>query len=215
MSQKRFLALLLAGVMTMSLALSACGAIDDEADPTPSTEPTAQVTDDPAEETQPGQDADGAETDAPDGETADPDASDTAGTTAPAVGDKAADVIKAVWSDVEDLDLPAFMEMDDEVLNSFYGIDVSDLEEYVGKIPMMNVQATEFFIAKVKSGKMDTVKKAVEGRVEDLVDQWSQYLPEQLELVEDARVVVNGDYILLAISEYADDAVKAFNGHTK
>lgn len=210
MNQNRFLALLLAGVMTLSLALTACGGKDNEPDPTPSVEPTAEATAEPTEDAQPSATPDPEETGAPE--------TDAPGTAAPAEDSKApaaGSAVDAVWKDIAKLDLPAFMDMDDEVLNAFYGLDVADLEEYVGKIPMMNVQATEFFIAKVKPGKMDTVKTAVEGRVDDLVAQWSQYLPEQLELVEDARVVTNGDYIMLAISEHADDAVKAFNDHTK
>ena len=123
--------------------------------------------------------------------------------------------LNAMWDEIAALgEMPMLGDTPEEILSG-YGIDTADLEDYISKSPMMNVQATEFFIAKVKPGKMDTVKKAVEGRVDDLVEQWSQYLPEQLELVEDARVVTNGDYIMLAISEHAGDAVKAFNDHTK
>ena len=80
--------------------------------------------------------------------------------------------------------------------------------------PEISVQATEFFIAEVKEGKMDAVKAAVEKRQADLVQQWSQYLPEQLELVENYQLVTSGNYILFAISEYADQAVSAFNSYT-
>ena len=63
--------------------------------------------------------------------------------------------------------------------------------------------------------KMDAVKAAVEKRQADLVQQWSQYLPEQLELVENYQLVTSGNYILFAISEQADAAVTAFNTYTK
>lgn len=202
MLKHRFLALLLSGALTLSLALSACGG---KAEPTatPDVQPSAQATAQPTQAAEPTQAPDAVETDAPGDQP----------TQAPA--DASGSVVQAVWSDISALDLPAFMDMDDEVLNAFYGLDVSDLVEYVGKIPMMNVQATEFFIAQVKPGKMDTVKAAVEKRVNDLVAQWSQYLPEQLALVEDARVVTSGDYIMLAISYEADAAVDAFNAHAK
>ena len=81
-------------------------------------------------------------------------------------------------------------------------------------MPAISVQATEFFIAEVKDGKMDAVKAAVEKRQADLVQQWSQYLPEQLELVENYQLVTSGNYILFAISEHADQAVSAFNSYT-
>ena len=61
----------------------------------------------------------------------------------------------------------------------------------------------------------ETVKAAVEKRQDDLEAQWSQYLPEQLELVQNYKLVTNGNYILFAVSEYADEAVTAFNTYTK
>ena len=49
------------------------------------------------------------------------------------------------------------MDVDADTLSALYGIDAADLEEYICKMPMMSVQATEFFIAKVKDGKLDAV----------------------------------------------------------
>lgn len=123
--------------------------------------------------------------------------------------------VQAVWEAVSAYDLPFFMDFDDDLLSALYGIDAADLVEYVGKTPMMNTQATEFFIAQVQSGKMDTVKAALEKRQADLETQWAQYLPEQLELVQNYKLVTNGDYVMFAVTEYADDAVTEFNTYTK
>lgn len=107
------------------------------------------------------------------------------------------------------------MDVDADTLSALYGIDTADLEDYICKMPMMSVQATEFFIAKVKDGKLDAVKAALEQRQKDLEEQWSQYLPAQLELVQNYKLVSNGNYILFAVSESAPDAVSAFNAYTK
>lgn len=130
---------------------------------------------------------------------------------APAQGSK----VQAVWNAISTKDLPFFMDFDDDLLSDFYGIDPADLVEYVGKMPMMNTQATEFFIAQVQSGKMDTVKAALEQRQADMETQWAQYLPEQLELVKNYKLVTSGDYIMFAVTEYADDVVNEFNTYTK
>ena len=124
-------------------------------------------------------------------------------------------VVQSVWNDIAALDIPSLADVDAATLTALYGIDSADLEEYVCKIPLMNVQATEFFIAQVKDGRMDAVKAGVEARQADLEAQWSQYLPDQLELVEGYQLVINGNYILFAISEYASDAVSVFNSYTK
>ncbi len=123
--------------------------------------------------------------------------------------------VQAVWTAISDRELPFFMDLDDDILSQLYGIDAGDLVEYIGKMPFMNTQATEFFIAQVQPGKMDTVKQALEKRQADLAEQWSQYLPDQLELVENYKLVTNGDYILFAIADCADEAVNEFNSYTK
>lgn len=121
-----------------------------------------------------------------------------------------------VWNTVSaGRELPSFMDLDDGLLSDLYGIDATDLDNFVAKIPMMNVHATEFFIAKVKSGKMDTVKAGIAKRQADLEEQWSSYLPEQLELVQNYKLAESGDYVLFAIYEDADDIVKAFEDCTK
>ena len=124
------------------------------------------------------------------------------------------DVVQSTWNAISQLDIPSLSDVDAETLSALYGINTDDLVSYVCKMPAISVQATEFFIAEVKEGKMDAVKAAVEKRQADLVQQWSQYLPEQLELVENYQLVTSGNYILFAISEYADQAVSAFNSYT-
>ena len=123
--------------------------------------------------------------------------------------------VQSVWNDISKLSLPNLTAMDDATLSAMYGINASDLEEYVCMMPLMGVHSTEFFIAKVKDGKMDTVEAGIAKRQADLDAQWSQYLPEQYELVQNYKLVTNGNYVLFAISEYADDAVTIFNSYTK
>ena len=123
--------------------------------------------------------------------------------------------VQAVWTAISQRELPSFQDLDDDLLSDFYGVDPADLVEYICKIPFMNTQATEFFIAQVQPGQMDTVKAALEARQAALQSQWSQYLPAQLELVENYKLVTSGDYILFAVTEYADDVVNDFNNNVK
>ena len=123
--------------------------------------------------------------------------------------------LSELWTSMEEnLELPAMMELDDDALDFLYGMDAADLESYVGRIPMMNVHATEFFMAKVKDGKLDTIKEALENRQANLEQQWSMYLPDQYALVQNAKLVTNGNYVLFCISEDADSVVNLFNEAT-
>ena len=234
---KRILALALAGALSLSL-LSACGG---QSDPAPETTAPAVESPSAGPETEtpaPESSAPVAETpEAPESETPSEEPSD-APSTAPSAKPSSkpsqppasaepstqptptpepepqVDVVQSVWNEIAKLDIPALSDVDAETLAALYGISADDLVSYVCKMPAISVQATEFFIAEVKDGKMDAVKAAVEKRQADLVQQWSQYLPEQLELVENYQLVTSGNYILFAISEYADQAVSAFNSYT-
>lgn len=123
--------------------------------------------------------------------------------------------IPALWTSMEEsLELPALMELDDDTLQSVYGIDPADLDSYVARMPMMMVHATEFFLAKVKDDKMNTVKAALENRQAALDEQWSWYLPEQYELVKNYQLIVNGNYVLFCVCEDTETVVKLFNEAT-
>ena len=237
---RRFPALALAGVMTLSM-LSACGspAAPSEPTPTPPTvespvvtptplpEPTATLepTGTPAPENTPAGDINVPGQNPPESST--PTAKPTK-TPAPTKAPTATptpeptptpvdqgDAVQAVWDRIaSEIELPSFGDMDSEILSALYGIDSANLVSYIGKIPLMNVQATEVFIAQVKEGSMDAVKSGIEKRQADLVEQWSTYLPEQLELVQNYKLVTNGNYVLFAISYEAAQMETIFNDCT-
>lgn len=106
------------------------------------------------------------------------------------------------------------MSLTDSDLSSLYGLDSSSVEGFVGKVPMMNVKATEYLVVKAVSGKAETVKNGMLKRQADLDATWKQYLPEQYELVKNYKLVTNGDYVLFAVGENAQAAVDAFNSAT-
>ena len=238
MKQFRYPALALAGALTLSLTLAACGPKKPEPTPedtatpdiiesvSPTETPEVIGPDQSAEPTEsmtvvtPPVETDGAvkplETQTPVQtqpiQTPPPsEAPIESPSEAPAETSK----VQAVWTAISQRELPSFQDLDDDLLSDFYGVDPADLVEYICKIPFMNTQATEFFIAQVQPGQMDTVKAALEARQATLHSQWSQYLPAQLELVENYKLVTSGDYILFAVTEYADDVVNDFNNNVK
>ena len=227
---KRILSLALAGVLSLGL-LTACGGNQEPAPETdtpavesptgtPETEPTPTPEETVLPETTPPAEESPSEepSDTPSAKPSTPPSSAPSTkptpTPAPVEPEPTVDVVQSTWNAISQLDIPSLSDVDAETLSALYGISTDDLVSYVCKMPAISVQATEFFIAEVKDGKMDAVKAAVEKRQADLVQQWSQYLPEQLELVENYQLVTSGNYILFAISEHADQAVSAFNSYT-
>ena len=234
---KRILALALAGALSLSL-LSACGGQSDPAPETtapvvespsagPETETPAPESSAPVTETPQAPESDTPSEEPSDTPSAAPSAKPSSKPSQPPASsapstqptptpepEPQVDVVQSVWNEIAKLDIPALSDVDAETLAALYGISADDLVSYVCKMPAISVQATEFFVAEVKDGKMDAVKAGVESRQAALVQQWSQYLPEQLELVENYQLVTSGNYILFAVSEYADEAVSAFNSYT-
>lgn len=225
MKRIRLSALALTGAMILTLA--ACSSKEPEATPTPevtdtpsvveSVEPseTPEASPEPTETPVPEESGTAAPEESQKPDQSHPIETEPAPTEEPSQAPAEGSKVQAVWDAIATRELPYFMDLDDDILSQLYGIDAADLVEYVGKLPFMNTQATEFFIAQVQSGKMDAVKAALEKRQADLEAQWAQYLPDQLELVQNYKLVTNGDYILFAIADCADEAVNEFNTYTK
>ncbi len=102
-------------------------------------------------------------------------------------------------------------EIDDSILTSLYEMSEEDYEEAVGKMPMMNIQASMYLIVKAKEGKVDTVKEKVEAYATTQEEIWSRYLPEQYDLVQKRKLNVVGDYVYLIIAETADEIEALIN----
>ena len=109
------------------------------------------------------------------------------------------------------LELPATIDMPEEMFADTYGIDTGLLESYSVNMPMMNVTATEIAVFEVKDeANIDAIKAGIEKRQKALEEQWQSYLPEQLELVQNYKVAVKGNLVLFVISEHADQIVENF-----
>ena len=88
-------------------------------------------------------------------------------------------------------------------LTTLLNINADEVEEVVGKMAMMNVQASRYFIIKAKDGAVDSVREKVENYGNSYEQQWETYLPAQYELVKQRRVGVKGNYVYLIIAENA------------
>lgn len=107
------------------------------------------------------------------------------------------DIMSAIEA-VAPVTMPA--DMDDEFLKGIYGLDMADVEEYVGKYSNVNVSSDEILIVKAAKGKVDTVKAACEARRDAKASGCEMYLPDQYEKAKAGRIVVKGDYVIFVIA---------------
>ncbi len=224
---KKFIALALSGALTLSL-LAACGSPDADGTtppvstppatesltpaPSPSPEVTPSETPEPSESAQPSESQKPSESPKP-SETQKPSESPKPSETQKPSESPAASVVQSVWNEVSGLERPVLMDMDELLLSDLYGIESSDLVEFIGKMPTMSAHVTEFLIAQCAPGRVDAVKAACETRLETL--KASSLYPETVKLLDNYKLVASGDYILFCIDEHADAMVEAFNTYAK
>ena len=99
----------------------------------------------------------------------------------------------------------ATMDVTVETLETVLQITADEVDEVIGKMPMMNVQASMYIVIKAKDGAVESVKTKVENYGTAYEEQWATYLPEQYELVKQRKIGVKGNYVYLISSENASD----------
>lgn len=113
---------------------------------------------------------------------------------------------------VKQVEQPAQIELEPDGMETFYHLDPNKLEEYAVRLPMMNIKTNEIAILKVKEAKdLPEVEAAVKQRAEDVQKQFETYLPDQYENAKNYKLVTKGNYVLMVISEKADELVKVFD----
>ncbi len=96
------------------------------------------------------------------------------------------------------------MDITIDVLSSVYGINTQNVENVIGKMPMMNVQASMFLLIQAKDGTAETVKSELDQYATKYEEQWSTYLPEQYELVKNRKTGIVGNVVYMIIAENAE-----------
>lgn len=95
-----------------------------------------------------------------------------------------------------------------------YGFEKETFEELIAFFPMI-VNADSVVVGKVNPGKMDDAKKQLEARRTQIEAGFEHYLPGPYELAKNGKIVTDGDYIFLIISEKNDEAIQAFKDFVK
>lgn len=109
--------------------------------------------------------------------------------------------------------LPEGVELTEKIADGFYEelFDV-ELTQRVIYLPTFNVSATEIVLVELAdSSDAEKVFEIIEKRHEDLDNLWKQYLPQQYELVKNAKIVQNDNFLMFVVAERAEEIEAAFN----
>lgn len=107
----------------------------------------------------------------------------------------------------------ATAELDDAILSDVYGIDADLLQNYLCVVPLMNVQASGYWLLLPKEGEQDKVKTQIEAYLDSYQESWDQYLPDQAELVRGRLATTidtaEGTWLVYIISQNNDQVLEA------
>lgn len=93
-------------------------------------------------------------------------------------------------------DMPITMTVTAEEFPMVYGEDltVDQVEEFAILAPMMQ-STTEVAIFKAKDGDTQTIKNALEKRIDNQKSVFEKYLVDQYDIIANAKIFEEGDYV--------------------
>lgn len=101
-------------------------------------------------------------------------------------------------------ELSPSIEGSDDYMTDLYGLDLSTIDDYYGKMSMVNVKSDVILMVKAKAGQTDAVKTALEARRDAIAASFEMYLTSEYDKAKNGRIVVKGDYVLLVIAGDSD-----------
>ena len=103
----------------------------------------------------------------------------------------------------------------EKIIIGYADIDEDLLDSYTLRVPRKEGDAAEFFIAKVKEGKMSQVEEKLEARKEAIAGKWKDNTDESMAYAKEPVILKNGNYIMLAVHADMDEAKAEFERLTK
>lgn len=112
---------------------------------------------------------------------------------------------------LEVMEDPDVMELNREHIEDFYEMDLSKLEGYAVRAPLLHIHTDEIAVFKVTDrAHVEEVKESLEQRATDVQTQFKHKDPDQYEYAKNFVVTDKGNYILFVISKHATSVVDTF-----
>lgn len=101
---------------------------------------------------------------------------------------------------------------DNQRVKRFYGLDPAQFENVLFYCPTSNMGAEELLLIQLKDvNQAESTKEAIEKRLATQKKNFDGYGTYQTAMLNEAQIVVKGNYILFISSENPDKVVSTFN----
>lgn len=106
---------------------------------------------------------------------------------------------------------PELVEVNEENFQLRYALTGEDYDEFCVYWAGSGADADEVCIIRAKDGKTDTVKRAVQARLDAQKTAYQDYVPAQYDRLCQTQVTVRGDYVFWVVSADNQKALEVFN----
>lgn len=109
-------------------------------------------------------------------------------------------------------DMPAMIELPEDKALDFLGLDMSRCVQAVTAISAMNIQADEIWLVEAKdSAAAAEIEQLARSRVEQRMGEFENYAPDQYQVLENAAILREGNYVVLLVSQDTEALKAAFD----
>ncbi len=113
--------------------------------------------------------------------------------------------LKGVFAQVkESVELPEMAELNDKLLERYYGLSSDEVSDYAGGVASSGVNQDEVVLIKAADdSQVETIRAALQTRYDSKLAQQENYNADEAEKIRNCEVAVNGSYVTLIISNDA------------
>lgn len=104
----------------------------------------------------------------------------------------------------DEFDISKMQNIDTDFASSIFLIDKEKIKGITGKAPLVNTKSSMYVIIQANSEDLQDIKLALDSYAIELEKDWSNYLPDQYELVKNRKVGIIKNYVYMIISENPD-----------
>ena len=109
-------------------------------------------------------------------------------------------------------DMPAMIELPEDKALDFLGLDYSKCVQALAAICAVNIQADEIWLVEAKDGSAAAeIEELARSRVEQRMEEFKGYSPEQYKVLEGAAIFREGNYVVLLVSQDTEALKTAFD----
>ncbi len=122
-----------------------------------------------------------------------------------AAEDSSASGLKGVFEEISStVELPDMVELNDNLLNRYYGLSTDVVADYAGGVDSSGVGQDEIALFKAADeSQVAEIEQALQTRYDSKLAQQENYNPDEAEKIRNCKVETNGLYVTLIISNDA------------